>query len=94
MKKKVIMASAAVIMSAVAVGFGVNSNSKMTDLMSANLEALSNDEFGNRPITCYEFYEYINGGRCNYCVGNGNCRYLNNVSPNYSSAKQCFQLVY
>ena len=39
------MAGAAVIMSAVAVGFGVNSNSKMTDLMSANLEALTDTEY-------------------------------------------------
>lgn len=38
------MAGVAVIMSAVAVGFGVNSNSKMTDLMSANLEALTDTE--------------------------------------------------
>lgn len=44
MKKKVIMAGAAVIMSAVAVGFNANTNSKMTDLMSANLEALTQDE--------------------------------------------------
>ena len=44
MKKKVIMAGAAVIMSAVAVGFSANTNNKMTDLMSANLEALTGDE--------------------------------------------------
>ena len=32
-------------MSAVAVGFEVNSNSNMTDLMSANLEALTDTEY-------------------------------------------------
>ena len=47
MKKKVIMAGAAVIMSAVAVGFGVNINTNMTDFMSANLEALTQNEFGD-----------------------------------------------
>lgn len=46
MKKKVIMAGAAVIMSAVAVGFGVNINTNMTDFMSANLEALTQNESG------------------------------------------------
>lgn len=44
MKKKVIMAGAAVIMSAVAVGFSANTNNNMTDLMSANLEALTDTE--------------------------------------------------
>ncbi len=47
MNKKVIMAGAAVIMSAVAVGFGVNINTNMTDFMSANLEALTQNESGD-----------------------------------------------
>ena len=46
MKKKVIIAGAAVmiIMSAVVIGFGVNTNPQVIDLMSANLEALSDSE--------------------------------------------------
>ncbi len=44
MKTKVIMAGAAIIMSAVAVGFSANTNNRMTDFMSANLEALTISE--------------------------------------------------
>ena len=66
MKKKVIMAGAAVIMSAVvvAVGFNANTNSKMTDLMSANLEALTqNEDNEEEPNRC----------RCGLLWGEG-CR--------------------
>lgn len=56
MKKKVIMAGAAVIMSAVAVGFGVNVNTNMTEFMSANLEALTQDETLDS-YYCYREYD-------------------------------------
>lgn len=56
MKKKVIMAGAAVIMSAVAVGFSANTNNNMTDLMSANLEALTNSET-NGNVDCYASFD-------------------------------------
>lgn len=72
MKKKVIMAGAAVIMSAVAVGFNANTNSKMTDFMSANLEALtiSEAEFAQK-IWIRHDYTNDNGTPGVNCVKGG-----------------------
>ena len=75
MKKKVIMAGAAVIMSAVAVGFSVNTNNNMTDLMSANLEALTSNEMdfvklcenGCTPCDYTECIAHLSNGLDVYC---------------------------
>ena len=86
MKKKVIMAGAAVIMSAVAVGFSANTNNKMTDVMSANLEALTRNESGGT-WTCESRIKENPDNRVFYC---GTCDWVENSAPTWwSSTNSC-----
>lgn len=86
MKKKVIMAGAAVIMSAVAVGFSANTNNNMTDLMSANLEALTRNESGEN-WACESSIKVKPGSNVFYC---GTCDWVENSTPTFwSSTNSC-----
>lgn len=86
MKKKVIMAGAAVIMSAVAVGFSANTNNNMTDLMSANLEALTRNESGGTWV-CESSIKEKTDSHVFYC---GTCDWVENSTATWwSSTKSC-----
>ena len=55
MKKKLLLASAALLMAAVAAtGFAAYEKSSMSDLMNANVEALARDELHPCPNGCYD----------------------------------------
>lgn len=73
-------------MSAVAVGFSANTNNKMTDLMSANLEALTRNESGGT-LSCESRIKENPDNRVFYC---GTCDWVENSSPTWlSSNKTC-----